>query len=926
LAAIALILASVGLCSFGALGNGFAYDDHDLITGNDFLKAWMAGAPDAQGRAVGHVGEMLKADFAELAKRFGTGRQDAPLNYYRPVIAASYIIDTGFFAEIPPWKGGTLEERAALSWSRINPVGFHFTNLLFHALNSVLVYRLGLGLLRRYWAALAAAVLFAVHPMHTESVTWIAGRTDVIATTFFLGAFWGYVRFRRRGSRFALAAALVLFLVGTFAKEMVATLPIVLALYEVMLWLDARREDGSGSREDLGLRLIPALAFLIAIVPYFLVKAFFAAQSTPAPLRAPEADPWYGVSFSTVVTSLPAAVNWYFGKLLAPVSFNLYPMLAFVPPGFVGRWLPWFLLHAAVVAAAIWTLFAGKGVRAPAFLVLSLYATLAPLSCIIPGLRLARFTVDIEFPVSERFLYIPSLFLVLAIAWAGERLVRPRGRGWRVTALALLAAAGLGSAWITHGRNRDWRWNLSIFGATVKASPESIRMRINYAAALTADVWEVKEGRLHLERAHRIVVEKKPRFVPPEIYNNLARCNFLRRELHAAAQDRHHAWVLSGADPEGGNNLAVTLSVYGTITGDARLLQQAIGVFQRVLAAAPRHEMARQSIGFSRHVLAVWNGYFATGQRDDDLVERFARTYDVMSGSLEEDKDPERRFQALLILDAGLSRLPSPEELAGRPKSLEVRKLLIQRTERLQPRQARRLERLLQRHPGRAALRFLLAEVDRIGGRWLEQPELTERAHRRYESVLQAEPEHAQACLGLMSVLVDSEGNKGAVEALAVARRTISALLDESRVWEGRPLAPWPEKAVEVAERAARGPVAPAEGERIVRETWPRVLEVAEREARTREGGRSWKAWNGLGLLAARAADRLGRKELLDRAVQHVEKALALSPDSDPALANLIVLLERVGRHGDARQMKQRLERLRRRGRPPERSFDSVHR
>jgi tetratricopeptide (TPR) repeat protein len=442
-------------------------------------------------------------------------------------------------------------------------------------------------------------------------------------------------------------------------------------------------------------------------------------------------------------------------------------------------------------------------------------------------------------------------------------------------------------------------------------------MRVNYGAALSADVWEVKEARLNLERGHRIIVETEPRFAPAEIYNNLARCNYLRRELHEAANQRRRAWELSGADPEAGNNLAVTLSVYGAITGDAGLLQQAIGVFERTLSVAPRHEMARQSLGFTRHVLAVWKRYFTTAKRDDALVESFARTFGLMSGSLAEDADPERRYQALLILDAGLSRIPTATELAGRPASARVRETLIQRTEDLQRELARRFERLLERHPGKPALEFLLAEVDRIGGRWLERPALTERARKLYDRVLRVEPEHAAACLGLMSILFGSAGKEGAVEALAVARRTIDALLDETTQWEGAPLPPWPAKAVEIADHAARGPVLAAEADRIVHDTWQRALEVAEHQARTRDGGRSWKAWNGLGVLEARAADRLGRKEWLDRAVLHLEKAHALAPDSDPALANLIQLLERVGRHGDARAMRARRERLRQQRRGP---------
>ena len=150
--AAAAILAAVGLCYFGARDHDFAYDDHSLITGNDYLKAWMAGAPDPRGRPVDYVSEMLTADFAELAQRFGSVAKDPPLNYYRPVIALSYLVDTCFFATIPAWTGGPPEAVAELEWSAIQAGGFRLTNLLFHALNSLLVYFLMLALVRRYRA------------------------------------------------------------------------------------------------------------------------------------------------------------------------------------------------------------------------------------------------------------------------------------------------------------------------------------------------------------------------------------------------------------------------------------------------------------------------------------------------------------------------------------------------------------------------------------------------------------------------------------------------------------------------------------------------------------------------------------------------------------------------------------------------------
>ena len=102
-------------------------------------------------------------------------------------------------------------------------------------------------------------------------------------------------------------------------------------------------------------------------------------------------------------------------------------------------------------------------------------------------------------------------------------------------------------------------------------------------------------------------------------------------------------------------------------------------------------------------------------------------------------------------------------------------------------------------------------------------------------------------------------------------------------------------------------------------ETWLEALAVLERQARGREGGRSPEAWNGLGVMEARAAEALKRPDLLEKSIAHLRRALDLDPNAEPALVNLLSLLPRVGRHGEAREVEKRLHALRRRraGRRP---------
>lgn len=152
----------------------------------------------------------------------------------RPVAALSFMID-------------------ALFWGA-NPVGYHLTNLLLHACAATLV-----GLIARRFApervlpAIAATLLFTVHPAHAEPLAWITGRVDSLATCLYLATVYFYLRFRDDASARFLVAATLAFALGLFAKEFVLTAPLMALLLD----------------RTLGRRAAPA-SVLRLITPYLL--------------------------------------------------------------------------------------------------------------------------------------------------------------------------------------------------------------------------------------------------------------------------------------------------------------------------------------------------------------------------------------------------------------------------------------------------------------------------------------------------------------------------------------------------------------------------------------------------------------------------------------------------------------------------------
>jgi len=192
----------------------------------------------------------------------------------------------------------------------LQPWMYHLTNLLLHAANALLV----MGLLRmllthdssrtREGARLAVilcGLLFAVHPLHTEAVVWIAGRKDLLSTFFALLSFIAYLRYRK-GSRRAYALSIVTFLLALLAKVTPLTLPVAFLLADLLL---ERRKDGWRMLTDK--------------IPFLLLSTIFGLVAMGGKERV-LTEEGYGGAFLLAGKSM----MFYTEKLLLPLRLNVY--------------------------------------------------------------------------------------------------------------------------------------------------------------------------------------------------------------------------------------------------------------------------------------------------------------------------------------------------------------------------------------------------------------------------------------------------------------------------------------------------------------------------------------------------------------------------------------------------------------------------
>jgi tetratricopeptide (TPR) repeat protein len=355
--------------------------------------------------------------------------------YFRPVVTATYLFDDSLNRALygppstrPDGNGPTNPLRARIP---------HATTVLTHAVATALVVLLARRLLggapRAELGAWAAGLTFALHPVHTDSVCAVAGRSDTLATLFVLAAVLLALRLREEGPRPWVAALPVLALLAFLSKEVALA---GLVLIPLTGWFGSRGEARRGSG--------------------WLVGSLAAAGATYALLRlrsgAGESLP-LDVAWADLPLRLGGAVAFYLGKLVVP-----WPLLPFQPE-VAGPWTTALTL-AATAGLLGWAVRAwrrGEGLP----LLCLLWCGVA----LVPSLGIAVVRLAVA-PVAERYLYLPSVGFCLGLGWLASRHWGPRPRGID-PAVALLAVGCAVYGAMTVQRDLVWQSDLSLWSDTV---------------------------------------------------------------------------------------------------------------------------------------------------------------------------------------------------------------------------------------------------------------------------------------------------------------------------------------------------------------------------------------------------------------------------------------------------------------------------
>jgi protein O-mannosyl-transferase len=610
---LALLIVIAGLPYLNSLWNSFVQDDNRQILGNPYL------------RNFSHLREIFATNVWSYVGAQGM------TNYYRPLMTLGYLVCYQLFGPMA--------------------YGFHLANLVLNAAVVCLVFLVTERAFHNRTLGFVAAVIFALHPVHSESVDWIAAVTDLQLTFFYLLTFWLFLRDRdpdshrplvpssprrgadspanggfpsllRRGSRGGAAelGMVLCFVLALLAKEPAATLPFLATFYEHFL-----RDDRE--RTTLRQKFSRYLSLWLVDAAYLLFRIHIFGGLAPV-LQLPQ------ISRPEAFYSSFALIAQYAWKIVWPVNlcgfYTFHKSLSLADPRSVAGLVLLVLCLCAFV-------YSWKRDRLVSFGLLWLFLNLAP---VLNGRWLGANVF------TERYLYLPSLGFCWIAAWGGQAIWTRLGEqraARKLYAGALIIVAVLCGVRIAT-RNRVWRDDATFYRRTLAQQPDAVALRINLGAVywnLGAPDQAEAEWRTALRRApdHWLIL------------NNLGLVAARKKLYDEAIDDFERSIRFRPNYADSHMNLGRTYSVTGASDKAEAQLKAAV-------ALAPLYVQARNALaefyfdaGRFSEAETQYRGSVASGgnvQAWNSLGDIYSRWHRW--------QDAERAFRQALALDAFESR------------------------------------------------------------------------------------------------------------------------------------------------------------------------------------------------------------------------------------------------------------------------------
>jgi tetratricopeptide (TPR) repeat protein len=427
----------------------------------------------------------------------------------------------------------------------LNPGGHHLTNLIIHALNSLLLFLLLRAMTGRMWVSAFTALMFGVHPMHVQSVAWISERKDVLSTCFWLLTLLAYHRYTKDGTLRSYALSLAAFVLALATKPMVVTLPFVLLLID--FWPLRRINLERPLRENR--------AYLVEKLPFFALSLVLCAVTLFAQWKGGAVRSFEAVPLGLRLENVPIAYVFYIQKLLWPTSLAvLYPL----------RSSPIWAVGLSLALLGGITFLGFRLLRRSPWLAVG---WLWYLGILVPVIGIVHVG---EHAYADRYTYVPYIGLFLIVAWGSAELV-PRRASARV-ALALAALLVIaGSMAAARHEARYWKDDERLFRRALAVTEANSLAHNNLGTAL------LRQGRLEEAAEHfSASLRIRPDYDLADV--NLGIVKGTKGDIAAAMKIFEEVLERDPANVLAHTNLGVAYITQGDLDAATRHLRQALRV------------------------------------------------------------------------------------------------------------------------------------------------------------------------------------------------------------------------------------------------------------------------------------------------------------------------------------------------------------
>ena len=443
----------------------------------------------------------------------------------------------------------------------------HLTNLLFHIANSILLFFVFRRMTGAIWQSAFVAALFALHPLHVESVAWVAERKDVLSTFFWMLTLWAYVRYTERPGVNRYIWVVILFALGLMAKPMVVTLPFVLLLMDFwplgrMKLGSAVKGDGVSSKKSFDLGLIWEKIPLFVLMLSSCVMTFLSERGGMS------MGSLNGLATGSRIGNALVSYVSYTKKMIWPHDLAVfYPHPETVPM--------WKAVGAGLLLLFMSSIFI-RAVRSRPYLAVGWVWYLGTL---IPVIGIVQVGWQ---AMADRYTYIPLIGLFIMISWGGADLMqkwRHRKTTMGVTMFLFLSMCMI----LTWMQVRKWNNSTTLFRHAIDVTSKNYLAHNNLGFSLMRQ-GKAKEAMKHYSEAIRI----NPSYAGA--YYNLGVAESKQSRFQEAVKHYSEALRIEPKNAETHNNLGDVLARLGHI-------ELAMKHYVQALRINPAYAKAHANLG-----------------------------------------------------------------------------------------------------------------------------------------------------------------------------------------------------------------------------------------------------------------------------------------------------------------------------------------